>query len=157
MRDAAPAIRLEALRRSGLLGLHVFAQHAARRRTKPGTCQRDGSSESDSPRHDAPWQYEWTERQNGEFVTKASATADALEEAVPVSRSSSMTPFSASGSASPIEARRCRVCERAEARQRAKQTAKQELCAIVKAWSAAFAIEAFFNELSRRAQVLEGD
>ena len=36
-----------------------------------------------SPRHDAPWQREWTESQKGEFVTMASAIADALEEPVP--------------------------------------------------------------------------
>ena len=36
-----------------------------------------------SPRHDAPWQHEWTESEKGEFVTMASAIADALEEAVP--------------------------------------------------------------------------
>ena len=37
-----------------------------------------------SPRHDAPWQREWTESQKGEFVTMANAIANALEEAVPV-------------------------------------------------------------------------
>jgi hypothetical protein len=36
-----------------------------------------------SPRHDAPWQHEWTERQKGDLVTMASAIAEALEEAVP--------------------------------------------------------------------------
>jgi hypothetical protein len=113
-----------------------------------------------SPRHDAPWQHEWTERQKGEFVTAASAIANALEDAVPVvvkmiedadQRERERRVQAA------IEGRRRRARERAEARQRARQTAKQELCAIVKAWSDAFALEAFFNELSRRAQALGGD
>ena len=54
------------------------------------------------------------------------------------------------------ERRRHRARERAEARQRARQAAKDELRAIVKAWNDAFALEAFFAELSRRAATLEG-
>lgn len=113
-----------------------------------------------SPRHDAPWQHEWTERQKGEFVTTASAIADALEEAVPVivkliedaeQRDSERRAQAA------IEERRRRERERADARLRASLAAKEELFAIVKAWSDAFALEAFFGELSRRAQALEGE
>jgi len=48
------------------------------------------------------------------------------------------------------------VRERAEARQRARQAAKEELRSIVKAWNDAFALDAFFNELSRRAKALVG-
>jgi GTP1/Obg family GTP-binding protein len=55
------------------------------------------------------------------------------------------------------EARRRRVRERAEARQRARQAAKEELRAIVKAWNDAFALEAFFTELSHHAAALDGD
>jgi len=40
-------------------------------------------SSAHSPRHDAPWQHEWTESQQGEFVSMANAIANALEEAVP--------------------------------------------------------------------------
>src|ERR1044072_9788415 len=32
-----------------------------------------------SPRHDAPWQREWTESQKGEFVTTARGIGNALE------------------------------------------------------------------------------
>ncbi len=55
------------------------------------------------------------------------------------------------------EERRRRVRERAEAQQRARQAAKEELRSIVKAWNDAFALEAFFTELSRRALALDGD
>jgi hypothetical protein len=113
-----------------------------------------------SPRHDAPWQHEWTERQSGDFVTMASAIANALEEAVPgiVKRVEDAKQRERERRAqAAIEARGRRARERAEARQRARQTAKDELRSIVKAWTDAFALEAFFNELSRRAQALEGD
>jgi hypothetical protein len=47
--------------------------------------------------------------------------------------------------------------ERAKARQQARQAAKEELRAIVKAWNDAFAFEVFFAELSRRAATLDGE
>jgi GTP1/Obg family GTP-binding protein len=53
--------------------------------------------------------------------------------------------------------RRRQARERAEAWQRARQAAKEELRSIVKAWNDAFALEAFFTELSRRASALDGD
>jgi hypothetical protein len=56
-----------------------------------------------------------------------------------------------------IERRRREARERAEAQQRARQAAKEELQSIVKAWKDAFALDAFFNELSRRAKALVGD
>lgn len=113
-----------------------------------------------SPRRDAPWQHEWTERQKGEFVTTASAIADALEEAVPaivkLVEDAERRERERRAQAA-IEERRRRTRERAEARQRARQAAKDELRSIIKAWNDAFALDAFFNELSRRAQALEGD
>jgi hypothetical protein len=113
-----------------------------------------------SPRHDAPWQHEWTESQKGEFVTMVKAIADAIEEAAPIlvkqvqdaeqrERERQMQ--------AEIERRRRQAHERAEARQRARQAAKEELRSIVKAWNDAFALEAFFTELSRRASALDGD
>jgi hypothetical protein len=113
-----------------------------------------------SPRHDAPWQHEWTERQKGEFVTMASAIADALEEAVPaiVKQVEDAEQRRREQEArEKIERHRRQARERAEARQRARQAAKDELRTIVKAWNDAFALDAFFNELSRRAQALGGD
>jgi hypothetical protein len=56
-----------------------------------------------------------------------------------------------------IEERRRRVRERAEARQRAMQAAKEELRSIVRAWNDAFGLEAFFSELARHAATLGGD
>lgn len=56
-----------------------------------------------------------------------------------------------------IEYRRRQARERTEVRQRARQAAKEELRVIVKAWNDAFALEAFFTELSRRASALDGD
>jgi hypothetical protein len=113
-----------------------------------------------SPRHDAPWQHEWTERQKGEFVTTASAIADALEEAVPVIvklvEDAERRERERRAQAATEERHR-RARERGEARQRARQAAKDELRAILKAWTDAFAHEAFFGELSRRAQALEGE
>jgi len=38
-----------------------------------------------------------------------------------------------------------------------RQAAKEELRSIVKAWNDAFALEAFFTELPRRASALDGD
>jgi hypothetical protein len=113
-----------------------------------------------SPRHDAPWQHEWTERQKGEFVTMASPISDALEEAVPaiVKQVEDAEQRQREQEArEKIERRRRQARERAEARQRARQAAKEELRSIVKAWNEAFALEAFFDELSHRAQALVGD
>lgn len=113
-----------------------------------------------SPRHDAPWQHEWTERQKSEFVTTASAIADALEEAVPaiVKQVEDAEQRRREQEArDEIDRRRRQARERAEARQRARQAAKEELRSILKAWNEAFALEAFFNELSRRAQALVGN
>ncbi len=90
----------------------------------------------------------------------ASAIADALEEAVPVHRETGRGRRAAparAGGARQIERRRRQARERAEARQRARQAAKEELRSIVKAWNDAFALEAFFTELSRRASALDGD
>lgn len=54
------------------------------------------------------------------------------------------------------ERRRERVRERAKALQQARQAAKDELRAITKAWTDAYALEAFFTELSRRAAAIDG-
>jgi len=113
-----------------------------------------------SPRHDAPWQREWTESQKGEFVAAASEIANALEEAVPVivkQVEDADQRRRDEQAQARIELRRHQACERAEARQRARQAAKEELRSIVKAWNDAFALDAFFNELSRRAQEFVGD
>ena len=74
-----------------------------------------------SPRHDAPWQREWTERQKGEFVTMANAIADALQEAVPVIMKhveDAEQRRRAQEAQEKIERRRREARERAEARQR---------------------------------------
>lgn len=113
-----------------------------------------------SPRHDAPWQHEWTESQKGEFVTMASTIADALENAVPAivkQVEDAERRRREQEAEEKIERRRRQARERAEARQRARQAALNELRSIVKAWNDAFALDAFFNELSRRAEALVGD
>ena len=113
-----------------------------------------------SPRHDTAWQHEWTESQKGEFVTMVKAIADALEEAAPVlvkQVEDAERRERERQAQAEKEARRRRARERAEARQRARQAAKEELRAIVKAWNDAFALEAFFTELSRHAAALDGD
>jgi hypothetical protein len=113
-----------------------------------------------SPRHDAPWQHEWTEGENGEFVTMANTIANALEEAEPIIvkqvEDAEQRELQRQAQAAIEECRR-RARERAEARQRARQAAKEDLRSIVKAWNDAFALEAFFTELSRRASALDGD
>lgn len=113
-----------------------------------------------SPRHDTAWQHEWTESQKGEFVTLAKSIADALEEAAPILvkqvQDAEQREHARQAQAKKEERRR-RARERAEARQRARQAAKEELRSIVKAWNDAFALEAFFTELSRRASALDGD
>jgi hypothetical protein len=113
-----------------------------------------------SPRHDAPWEREWIESQKGEFVTMANAITDALQEAVPIimKRVEDAEQLRREQEAQEkIERRRRQSRQRSEARQRARQAAKDELRAIVRAWNEAFALEAFFTELSRRASVLDGD
>src|SRR6185436_8305003 len=103
-----------------------------------------------SPRHDAPWQREWTESQKGDFATLANAIADALEEAVPVIMKQvedAEQRRREQETHERIERRRRQARERAEAQQRARQAAKEELRSIVKAWNDAFALDAFFNEL----------
>lgn len=113
-----------------------------------------------SPRHGTAWQHEWTESQKGEFVTMVKTIADALEEAAPVlvkQVEDAERRERERQAQAEKEARRRRARERAEARQRARQAAKEELRAIVKAWNDAFALEAFFTELSRHAAALDGD
>lgn len=113
-----------------------------------------------APRHDTDWQHEWTESQKGEFATMAPAIAAFLEEAAPVLVKQVQDAEARERERrrqAEIEERRRRARQRAEARQRARQAAKEELRSIVKAWNDAFALEAFFGELSRRAAILEGD
>jgi hypothetical protein len=113
-----------------------------------------------SPRHDAPWQQERTESQKDEFVIIASAITDALEESVSAIAKQvedAEQRRREQEAREKVERRRRQARERAEARQRARQAAKEELRSIVEAWNEAFALDAFFNELSRRAQSLVGD
>jgi hypothetical protein len=113
-----------------------------------------------SPRHDTAWQHEWTERGKSEFVTMVKAIADVLEEAAPILvkqvQDAEQRERERQAQAA-IERRRRQARERAEARQRARQAAKEELRTIVKAWNDAFALEAFFTALSRRASALDED
>jgi hypothetical protein len=112
-----------------------------------------------SPRHDAPWQREWTERGKGEFVTTAKGIVDALEEAAPIvvkGVEDARQRERERQAEAAIQERRRRANERAQARQRARQVAKDELRLIVKAWNDAYALEAFFTELSSRAAALAG-
>jgi hypothetical protein len=113
-----------------------------------------------SPRHDALRQHEWTESQKGEFVTMAAAIANAFEEARArhcEAVEDAEQRRHEQEAREQIERRRRQARERAEARQRARQAAKEVLRSIVKGWSDAFALEAFFTELSRRALTLAGD
>jgi hypothetical protein len=113
-----------------------------------------------SPLRDTNWQHEWTERQNGEFAGMAKTIADALEAAVPVlikqAQDAEQREVDRQKQAAE-ERRRWQARERAQARQRARQAAQDELRSIVEAWNDAFALEAFFTELSRRAQTLKGE
>lgn len=113
-----------------------------------------------APRRDTDWHHEWTESQKGEFATMASAIADFLEETAPALVKQVQDAEARERERqrqAEIDERRRRARELAEARQRARQAAKDELRSIVKAWNEAFALEAFFDELSRRAGMLEGD
>jgi hypothetical protein len=113
-----------------------------------------------SPRRNTEWRQEWTESQKGEFVTMVKPIADALEEAVPILvkqvQDAEQRECEQRAQAA-IEHRRYLARERAEARQRARQTAMEELRSIVKAWNEAFALEAFFIELTRRASTFHGE
>jgi hypothetical protein len=69
-------------------------------------------------------------------------------------------PFSScarTAGAAEEELRQWKARRRSEARQKARQAAKDELRSIVKTWNDAFALEAFFNEVSRRATALDGE
>lgn len=113
-----------------------------------------------SPRRNTEWRHEWTESQKGEFVTIAKAIADALEEAVPIlvkQVQDAEQRAREERAKAEVEHRRYLARERAEALKRARQVAKEELRAIVKAWNEAFALEAFFVELSRQASALDGE
>ena len=113
-----------------------------------------------SPLYDTEWRQEWIEKTAGEFVTIANAIADALEEAAPVilkqaedaaqRRREEQARWKA-------QERREKAREHTKAVQQARQAAKDELRSIVKAWNDAFAVEAFFAELSRRAKTIGGD
>jgi hypothetical protein len=107
-----------------------------------------------SPRRDAPWQQEWTESEKATFVEMANAIADALEEAAPIiikQLGDAEQRERERQAQAAIEERRRRAREHTEARQRARQAAMEELRSIVRVWTDAFALEAFFNELARRA------
>lgn len=113
-----------------------------------------------SPRHETNWQHERTESQKGEFATMAKTITDFLEEAAPILVKQVQDAEERERERqrqAKIEERRRKARQRAEARERAKQAAKDELRAIVKAWNDAFAVEAFFSELSRRAATLDGN
>jgi hypothetical protein len=113
-----------------------------------------------SARRNTEWRQEWSESQKGEFVTMAKAITDALEETVPIlvkQVQDAEQREREQQERAEIEHRRYLARERAEARQHARQAAKEELRSIVKEWNDAFALEAFFTELSRRALVLDGD
>ncbi len=90
----------------------------------------------------------------------ATTIADFLEEAAPVlvkqAQEAEARELERQRQADIEEGRR-RARQRVEARQRARQAANEELRSIVKAWNDAFALEAFFGEVSRSAAVLEGD
>ena len=113
-----------------------------------------------SPLHDTEWRHEWTETQPGEFAGMAKAIADLLEEAAPVivqqAKDAEQREKERRIQAAK-ELRRLKAQQRVEARQRARQEAKKELRDIVEAWNDAFALEAFFTELSRRAAALDGE
>ena len=109
--------------------------------------------------YDTAWQHEWTESSSGEFVTLGKAIADFLEEIAPalVKQAEEAQQRQRERQArAEEESRRHEARERAKARQQARQAAKEELRGIVKAWNDAFAVEAFFTELSRRAATLKG-
>jgi hypothetical protein len=113
-----------------------------------------------SPRRNTEWRQEWTESQTGEFVTTAKPIADALEEAVPILVKQVQDAEQCEReqqARAEIEHRRYVARQRAEARQRARQASLEELRSIVKTWNDAFALEAFFTELSRRASAFDGD
>lgn len=113
-----------------------------------------------SPLHDTEWQHEWVEKQAGELAAMAKAIADVLEEAVPglLKQAADAEQRHRERLAQmKEESRRRKARERAEALQRAKQAAKDELRQIVNAWNDAFAVEAFFTELSRRAAAVGDD
>jgi hypothetical protein len=113
-----------------------------------------------SPLYDTNWRREWTESRSGEFVTMVKAMADDLEQEAPVivkQAADAQERERERQARIEEELRRQRVSERAKARQQARQAAKDELRAIVKAWNDAFALEAFFTELSRRAAALNGE
>ncbi len=108
-----------------------------------------------SPRHDVTSQHEWIERQKSEFVAIAKTIADALEEAAPIlvrQVEDATARLRAEQARYEAERRREQARERAKARQQAVQAARDELRAIAKAWTDAFALKAFFVELSRRAR-----
>jgi hypothetical protein len=113
-----------------------------------------------SPCYDADWQHEWTESQKGDFAKTAQGIADSLEEEAPVVVKlveEAERRARERQKQEEEEDRREQARERAEALKRARQAAKDELRAIVKAWNDAFALEAFFAELSRRAAALESE
>ncbi len=110
-----------------------------------------------SPRRDAPWQHEWTESGKGDLGSMTKVVADALEEVAPVlvkSVEDAEQREREYQAQATIEERRRRARERVEARQRARQAARDELRTILGAWTDAFALEAFFLEVSRRAASL---
>jgi len=90
----------------------------------------------------------------------ATMIADALEEAEPVlvkqaqdaERRERERPRPLRGRTPPREGARAR-----EGKKQARQAAKDDLRSIVKAWNDAFAIEAFFTELSRPRGNPRGD
>lgn len=87
---------------------------------------------------DAEWIHEWTEKQVGELSGMAKPVADFLEQTAPdlVKRAEDAERRRQEYRAQvEAESRRRKALERAEALKRARQAAKDELRAIVKAWN----------------------
>jgi flagellar biosynthesis/type III secretory pathway protein FliH len=113
-----------------------------------------------SVRSDIEWQHEWTETQAGEFAGMATTIADYLKDTESVLLKEMEAADQRARERRAVyeeELRQRKARERAEALQRARQAAKEELRSIVRAWNDAFALEAFFTELSLRAERLSGE
>lgn len=111
-----------------------------------------------SPRRDMSWSQEWEETAAGDFVTRASDIAEALEGSVPhLTEMAAEADRRAEESRKRAEAewRAYRRDERMRARAEARRRSIEDLRAIVKAWNEAYALEAFFEILGQRAERME--
>ena len=110
--------------------------------------------------YDTQWSQEWHEQLPGDLVSRVKEIVGELESAVPQLAQQAVEARHREEErrlATEAQLRAWRREERAKARAEARQKSVEDLRAIANAWKDAYALEAFFEAIGRRAEGLEPD